>query len=106
MFPPDEELATKYLRFFLQHHVAYFKGSKLSSEQLHAAVVNAAPDGVRTDLLDRKTVTAAFRKTFGTSMGRDSTRIEGKPTKYWADFHVRIHHPDPLERQWYDQTAS
>ena len=99
----DHELADKFLRFFLQHYVNFFRGSKLSSEQLHAAVVNAAPNGVRTDLLDRKTVTVAFRKHFGTVMGRESARIEGKSTKYWADFHVRIHRPDPLERQWYDR---
>ena len=98
-----EELATKFMKFFFQNHIRFYKGSKLSSEQLHAAVVNAAPNGVRTDLLDRKTVTVAFRKHFGTVMGRESARIEGKSTKYWADFHVRIHRPDPLERQWYDR---
>ena len=97
----DEELAERYLSFFLQHYVAFFKGAKLSSEQLHTAIETNAPYGVRADLLDRKTVTIAFRERFGTGMGRASARIEGKVSKYWQDFEVRIHHPDPLERFWY-----
>ena len=96
-----EELATKFMKFFFQNHIRFYKGAKLSSKQLHTAIVTAAPDGVPTDLLDRKTCTIAFRDHFGTGMGRDSARIEGPPTKYWADFEIRIYHPDSLERSWY-----
>ena len=98
--PPNGALAQKYLSFFLQTHVAYFKGAKLSSRQLHTAIVKSAPDGVPTDLLDRKTVTAAFREHFGTGMGRDSARIEGRPTKYWKNFHISVYAPDDLEKSW------
>ena len=95
-----KQLATKFLGFFLQHHVTFFRGSRLTSRQLEAAIKANAPDGVRTDLIDRKTVTVAFRKHFGIGMGRESARFDGDPEKYWQDFCVRVHRPDPLERTW------
>ena len=99
----DQELADKFLRFFLQHHVKFFKGKKLTSSRLRAAIEANAPDGVRTDLLAGRALTKAFTAHFGTGMERRGTRIDDDVKKFWKDFHVHIHRPDPLERSWYDQ---
>ncbi|GEM_PF-5858428 len=97
----DQELAQKYLQFFLQHHVSFFKGGRLTSAQLAAAIEATAPDYIRTDLLERKEVVAAFRNHYGAVMAKHSARFGGSaPEKYWQDFCVRVHRPDPLERTW------
>ena len=104
--PSHQQLATKFLGFFLQHYVSFFRGSRLTSRQIEAAIKANAPDGVRTDLIDRKTIVLAFRSHYGIGMEKHSARFDGDPEKYWQDFCVRVHRPDPLERQWYDQTVS
>ena len=96
----DLELASKYLQFSLQHYVKFAKGSRLTSTQLQTAIKATAPDGIRTDLLERKAITTAFRNFFGQSMGKHSARFGGEPEKYWEDFEVRVYRPDPLERTW------
>ena len=97
----DQELATRYLRFFLQHHVKFFKGSKLTSNQLRAAIEANAPTNVHTNLLAGRALTNAFTENFGTGMEKRGTRIDGDVKRFWKDFHVHIHRPDPLERRWY-----
>ena len=97
----DHELATRYLRFFLQHHVKFFKGSKLTSNQLRAAIEANAPTNVHTNLLAGRALTNAFTENFGTGMEKRGTRIDGDVKRFWKDFHVHIHRPDPLERRWY-----
>ena len=104
--PSHQQLATKFLSFFLQHYVSFFRGSRLTSRQIEAAIKANAPDGVRIDLIDRKTIVLAFRSHYGIGMEKHSARFDGDPEKYWQDFCVRVHRPDPLERQWYDQTVS
>ena len=99
----DRELAEKYMKFFLEHHVRFSRGSRLTSKQLWAAIDANAPDGVRADLLDLRVVTTAVRKTFGIVMDRRGERNGGKNHKFWQDYEVRICYPDPLERQWYDR---
>ena len=99
----DQELTEKFLRFFLQHHVKFFKGRKLTSNQLRAAIEANAPTNVRTDLLAGRALTNAFTEHFGTGMEPRGTRIDGEVSKFWQDFQVHIHRPDPLERSWYDQ---
>ena len=101
----DKELASKYLGFFLHHHISYSKGSRLTSKQLWAAIDANAPDGVRADLLDLRVVTTAFRQTFGIVMDRTGERIGGENQKFWQDYEVRIYYPDPLERSWYDKKS-
>ena len=98
----NQELATRYLRFFLQHHVKFFKGSKLTSNQLRAAIEANAPTNVHIDLLAGRALTNAFTDHFGTGMEKRGTRIDGDVKRFWKDFHVHIHRPDPLERSWYD----
>ena len=99
----DQELATKYLRFFLQHHVQFFKGRKLTSSQLRAAIEANAPTNVHIDLLAGRALTNEFTAYFGTGMEKRGTRIDGDVKRFWRDFQVHIHRPDPLERSWYDQ---
>ena len=101
----DKELASKYLGFFLHHHVRFSRGSRLTSKQLWAAIDANAPDGVRADLLDLRVVTTAVRKTFGIVMDRTGERTDGKNQKFWQDYEVRICYPDPLERSWYDKKS-
>ena len=96
----DKELASKYLTFFLHHHISYSKGSKLTSKQLWAAIDANAPDGVRTDLLGLRVVTTAFRQTFGIVMDRKGERIGGENQKFWWDYEVRLYKPDSLEKKW------
>ena len=96
----DHKLAEKYLKFFLQHHIKFCKGSRLTSKMLHAAIVDSAPDDVRADLLSRREILATFRQTFGTGMEKRSGRVNGKLDKYWKDVKIHIHRPDPLERTW------
>ena len=96
----DLELASKYLKFFLQHYVKFQKGSRITSTHLQTAIKASAPDGIRTDLLERKAITTAFRNYFGQSMGKHSARFSGEPEKFWQDFEVRVCRPDPLERTW------
>ena len=74
----DRELAEKYMKFFLEHHVRFSRGSRLTSKQLWAAIDANAPDGVRADLLDLRVVTTAVRKTFGIVMDRTGERNGGK----------------------------
>ena len=99
----DQELADKFLRFFLQHHVKFFKGNKLTSNQLRAAIEANAPTNVHTNLLAGRALTNAFTENFGTGMEKRGTRIDGDVKRFWRDFQVHIHRPDPLERSWYDQ---
>ena len=96
----DKELASKYLAFFLHHHISYSKGSKLTSKQLWAAIDANAPDGVRTDLLGLRVVTTAVRKHYGIVMDRKGERIGGENQKFWWDYEVRLYKPDSLEKKW------
>ena len=96
----DHELADKFLRFFLHHHISYSKGSRLTSKQLWAAIDANAPDGVRADLLDLRVVTTAVRKTFGIVMDRTGERNGGKNQKFWQNYEVRLYQPDSLEKKW------
>ena len=98
----DKELASKYLGFFLHHHISYSKGSRLTSAMLHAAIEAHAPIDVPIDLLSRREIVAAVRGTFGIVMDRIGERNGGKNQKFWQNYEVRICYPDPLERQWYD----
>ena len=98
----DKELASKYLGFFLHHHISYSKGSRLTSAMLHAAIEAHAPIDVPIDLLSRREIVAAVRGTFGIVMDRIGERNGGKNQQFWQNYEVRICYPDPLERQWYD----
>ena len=98
---PDEQLARKFLSFFLQHNIRFSKGSRLTSAMLHAAIEASAPTAVPIDLLSRREIVTAFRQTFGIVMDRTGKRIGGKNDKSWKDYEVRIFRPDPLERSWY-----
>ena len=82
----DLELASKYLKFFLQHYVKFQKGSRITSTQLQTAIKASAPDGIRTDLLERKAITTAFRNYFGQSMGKHSARFERRTREILARF--------------------
>ena len=78
----------------------FFRGSRLTSEQLHAAIDANAPIGVRTDLLDRRETVTAVRKHFGIVMDRKGERNGGKNHKFWQDYEVRLYQPDSLEKKW------
>ena len=96
----DRELAEKYMKFFLHHHVRFSRGSRLTSKQLWAAIDANAPDGVRADLLDLRVVTTAVRATFGIVMDRKGERNGGKNHKFWQDYEVLLYQPDSLEKKW------
>ena len=101
----DRELAEKYIKFFLEHHVRFSRGSRLTSAMLHAAIEASAPTDVPIDLPSRREIVAAFRQTFGIVMDRTGERTGGKNQKFWQDYEVRIYYPDPLERSWYDKKS-
>ena len=84
------EAAMAYLRFFLRHHVEFYKGSRLTSEQLALAIEGAAPAHIRTALIDRKTITLAVREHFNVGMSKRSARIDGRHQKFWEDFIVLL----------------
>ena len=96
----DRELAEKYMKFFLEHHVRFSRGSRLTSAMLHAAIEANAPIDVPIDLLSRREIVAAVRKTFGIVMDRKGERNGGKNHKFWQDYEVRLYQPDSLEKKW------
>ena len=96
----DKELASKYLGFFLHHHISYSKGSRLTSAMLHAAIEAHAPIDVPIDLLSRREIVAAVRGTFGIVMDRIGERNGGKNQKFWQNYEIRLYQPDSLEKKW------
>ena len=86
----DQDAAMEYLNRFVRHNVLFYKGCRLTSSQVKAAIESVAPDGIRTDLIDRKTITFAVRERFGIGMEKRSARIDGKHQKYWKDFRILL----------------
>ena len=84
--PSHQQLATKFLSFFLQHYVSFFRGSRLTSRQIEAAIKANAPDGVRIDLIDRKTIVLAFRSHYGIGHGKAQRALRRRPRKILAGF--------------------
>ena len=91
----DKDIATAYLTYFLRQHVAFYKGSKLTSEQVALAIEGFAPEYVRTDLIDRKQITFAVRECFHAGMEKSSSRIDGRHQKFWLDLAIVLDSPQP-----------
>ena len=91
----DKDIATAYLTYFLRQHIEFYKGSKLTSEQVLTAIQTFAPEYVRVDLIDRKQITLAVRESFNTGMEKSSGRIDGRLQKFWLDLTIVLDSPQP-----------
>ena len=86
----DQEAAIEYLHYFVRHHVLFYKGSRLTSAQVLAAIESVAPDDIRTELIERIDITREVKARFGIGMEKRSARIDGRHQKFWADFTILL----------------
>ena len=86
----EREAAVEYLNAFVRQNVQFYKGSRLTSAQVLAAIESVAPDDIRTELIDRADITLAVKSRYGIVMEKEPTRIDGKSQKYWQDFGIAL----------------
>ena len=86
----EREAAVEYLNAFVRQNVQFYKGSRLTSAQVLAAIESVAPDDIRTELIDRADITLAVKSRYGIVMEKKPTRIDGKSQKYWQDFGIAL----------------